>query len=73
MRKAPGAHESGSVNPFGQNLNKRNKIGNVTSTRILSRSNDPPPRKKVKTEHAHAHTTFGGPYTQHGDRNNTRK
>ena len=63
-------HESG-FNPFGHNPNR--KVGNVTSTRVLSRSNDPPPRKKVKTEHSHAHIASRGSYTQHRDRYNARK
>ena len=67
-KQAPG---SGS-NPFGQNLNNR-KVGNITSSQVLSRSNDPPPRKKVKTEHARLQTASGGTYTHHGDWINTRK
>jgi hypothetical protein len=45
---------------------------NPTSTRVLDRSDDLLPRKKVKTEHALYHTTSGGPYYQRGDRNDTR-
>ena len=69
-RQAPVSRMAGH-NPYGHNPNR--KVGNLTSARVLGRSNDPPPRKKVKTEHPHAHTATGGLYTQHGDRNNTRK
>ena len=66
-------HQPGS-NPFGHNPNQKPKhqkkvgIGNQTSTRILGMSNDPPPRKKVKTEHTPPHATSGGPNTRQWDR-----
>jgi hypothetical protein len=68
IRQAPETRMVGpGRNPFNH------FAGNPTSVRVLSRPNEPPPRKKVKTEHPHPHTASGGPYTQHGDRNNTRK
>ena len=67
QKQAPGSRPGS--NPFGQNPNR--VVGNPTSARVLGRSIDPPPRKKVKTEHSR--TASGGTYTQHGDMNNTRK
>ena len=63
-------HQSGT-NPYGANPNRR-EIGNPTSSRVLSMSNDLHTRKKVKTEHTPA---SGGPHTRKGDHNNifTRK
>ncbi|KAF8798789.1 cysteine proteinase [Phlegmacium glaucopus] len=63
------AHQSGT-NPFGHNPNRR-KAGNPTSTRVLGMPSGPPPRKKVKTEHA-PHAVSGVIYTRPEDKTNLR-